>query len=98
MFTGNPGTGKTTVARLLAGVFKDLGVLEKGQLIETDRSGLVAEYIGQTAVKTNKIIEAHLMESCLLTKHTLWLKVEVKIMATRLLPLCLNAWKTIEID
>lgn len=60
VFTGNPGTGKTTVARLLAGVFKDLGVLEKGQLIETDRSGLVAEYIGQTAVKTNKIIDSAL--------------------------------------
>lgn len=60
VFTGNPGTGKTTVARLLAGVFKDLGVLKKGQLIETDRSGLVAEYIGQTAVKTNKIIDSAL--------------------------------------
>ena len=57
VFTGNPGTGKTTVARLLAGIYKDLGVLKKGHLVETDRSGLVAEYVGQTAVKTNHIID-----------------------------------------
>ena len=57
VFTGNPGTGKTTVARILAGIFHDLGVLKKGRLVETDRSGLVAEYVGQTAVKTNKIID-----------------------------------------
>lgn len=57
VFTGNPGTGKTTVARILAGIYKELGVLNKGHLVETDRSGLVAEYIGQTAVKTNKIID-----------------------------------------
>lgn len=57
VFEGNPGTGKTTVARILAGIYKQLGILEKGQLVETDRSGLVAEYVGQTAVKTNKIID-----------------------------------------
>lgn len=57
VFTGNPGTGKTTVARILAGIYKGLGILKKGQLVETDRSGLVAEYVGQTAVKTNKIID-----------------------------------------
>ena len=60
VFTGNPGTGKTTVARIIAGIYKDLGILKKGQLIETDRSGLVAEYVGQTAVKTNKIIDTAL--------------------------------------
>ena len=57
LFTGNPGTGKTTVARIVAGIYRDLGVLKKGHLVETDRSGLVAEYIGQTAVKTNAIID-----------------------------------------
>lgn len=57
IFTGNPGTGKTTVARIVASIYKDLGVLKKGHLVETDRAGLVAEYVGQTAVKTNKKID-----------------------------------------
>ena len=60
VFTGSPGTGKTTVARIMAKVFKALGILDKGQLVETDRSGLVAEYVGQTAVKTNKVIDSAL--------------------------------------
>ena len=57
VFYGSPGTGKTTVARIVGRIYKDLGVLKKGHLVETDRSGLVAEYVGQTAVKTNKIID-----------------------------------------
>ena len=57
VFTGNPGTGKTTVARLVAGIYHQLGVIKKGQLIEVDRSKLVARYIGQTAGNTLKQIE-----------------------------------------
>ncbi len=55
VFTGNPGTGKTTVARLLAQIYRTLGVVEKGQLVETDRSGLVAGYVGQTAMKVKDV-------------------------------------------
>src|SRR5262249_29738312 len=57
VFTGNPGTGKTTVARLIGRIFGAMGILAKGHLIETDRSGLVAEYAGQTGPKTNARID-----------------------------------------
>ena len=57
VFTGNPGTGKTMIARLMARVYRSLGILSKGQLVEVDRSGLVAGYVGQTAIKTSKVIE-----------------------------------------
>ena len=58
VFTGNPGTGKTTVARILGRAFRALGVLERANFVETDRSGLVAKYEGQTAAKTNKLIDS----------------------------------------
>ena len=57
VFTGNPGTGKTTVARMLAGIYKDIGILSKGHLVEVDRGDLVAGYVGQTAIKTQKKIQ-----------------------------------------
>ena len=57
VFLGNPGTGKTTVARIVSGLYAAIGVLEKGQLVEVDRSGLVAGYVGQTALKTQEVIK-----------------------------------------
>lgn len=57
VFTGSPGTGKTTVARLVAGIYRELGILSKGTLTETDRSGLVAGYVGQTALKVKEVVE-----------------------------------------
>ena len=57
VFTGNPGTGKTMIARLMARIYKCLGLLSQGQLVEVDRSGLVAGYVGQTAGKTAAVIE-----------------------------------------
>ena len=58
VFLGNPGTGKTTVARILAGLYAAIGVLSKGQLVEVDRSGLVAGFVGQTALKTQEVVQS----------------------------------------
>lgn len=60
IFSGNPGTGKTTVARVVAKMFKEMGLLKSGHLIETDRGGLVAEYVGQTAKKTEEVFKSAL--------------------------------------
>lgn len=86
VFTGNPGTGKTTVARILAELYKEIGILKKGQLIEVDRSELVAGYVGQTAIKTQEKKKRLLVAFCSLMKPILLLKKGMIMVRKQLIP------------
>ncbi len=77
IFTGNPGTGKTTIARIVAKYLKALGILSQGQLREVTRADLVGQYVGQTAKLTNDIIKSSLEEFYLLMKHMLFVEISM---------------------
>lgn len=73
-FLGNPGTGKTTVARIVGNMYRSLGILSKGHFIEASRTDLIAEYQGQTASKVKRLIQKPKVVYCLLMKHIVLLK------------------------
>ena len=73
VFNGNPGTGKTTVARIVARIYKDLGVLKRGHTVETDRSGLVANYVGQTATSATPAMRGMCSRKPFNSRPTGWL-------------------------
>ena len=83
IFKGNPGTGKTTIARIVAKLFQKMGLLTKGHLIEVERADLVGEYIGHTAQKTRDLVKKAIGGVLLLMRLTVWLEAERKILAKK---------------
>lgn len=94
VFIGNPGTGKTMVARAMANILHSIGTLSEGKLIEVGRADLVAEYIGQTAVKTNSVIDKAIGGIYSSMKHIHCATVRTTTMAAKPSIHCSNVWKT----
>ena len=94
VFTGNPGTAKTTVARLFAQIMKDNGLLTKGDLYEVGRADIVGQFVGQTAPLVKKHFNMAKGSVLSLTKHTLWLTTGTDFTATKLSTRLFRKWKT----
>lgn len=94
VFIGNPGTGKTMVARAMANILHSIGTLSEGKLIEVGRADLVAEYIGQTAVKTNSVIDKAIGGILFIDEHIHCATVRTTTMAAKPSIHCSNVWKT----